>query len=166
MDCARSIGEGSSMDIVITRSGETKYTFRDSQESCACAALRHCKEKSWGITSTSGALMGHQMVENVADAVLPVGSERQRVCMKCFTVSKSIKIREDCPSISFCSNKCLEASSLLLDDCGLLITSIRDWSRSEQFAESGQYADLAVLAVIVLYNSSLTKNIRGLHNGV
>ena len=200
------------MEILISKFGETSYAFtasdsdnaRTASPSLARAVLRFSDQTKWGITALNDISLGDKIIENVGCAVLPVGAGKQRICVKCYTVTKSVKVREDCPSFSFCSNGCLKEWKGLLDDCGMLISCIRGWNSdsssrdkvnrhntnemdnrhsasssyssnnssgsSSKFCCSGgfdlsQYSDLAILAVLLLYNCSSIRDPTGSHKG-
>ena len=153
------------MNLSITKSGETEYILSKSIQGHGCATLGFSDRSNWGITALISVSIGDHIIENIAHGALPVGAGKQRICMNCYLITKVIKVRADCTSISFCSHECMKKCAPLLDDCGVLITTIRDWSVSEQFFEIKQYSDLAVMVVVLLHKCKRGNHSRGLHNG-
>jgi hypothetical protein len=128
------------LDISITNNGETEYSFDNP---CgldnATALLQYSSHKHWSITSLSSISKNEKPIRNVAFG-LPVGPEKQRICVNCYTVTKKVKCRSDCPSLSFCSGECLERSCSVLDDCAIVINTIREWGNINLGFDCQQYS--------------------------
>lgn len=140
------------LDIVITNNGETEYTFDQSSRNSAIALLQYSSQKKWSITSLSALSESAKVIQNVGFG-LPVGPGKQRICINCYTVTKKIKCRSDCPSLSFCSGECLECFGTLLDECATVINTIREWNDMNLGFNCQQYSDIAILVVLILYHS-------------
>ena len=153
------------MNLSITKSGDTEYIFSESDGGNGCATLGFSDKSNWGITALISLSVGDHVIENIAQGALPAGAGKQRICMNCYLVTKIVKVRADCTSLSFCSHECMKKCASLLDDCGVLITTIRDWSANGQSFEINQYSDLAILAVVLLHKCKRRSDSRGLHNG-
>ena len=156
---------GALMNLSITESGDTEYIFSESNNGNGCATLSFSEKSNWGITALISVSVGDHVIENIAQGALPAGAGKQRICVNCYLVTKIVKVRADCTSLSFCSHECMKKCASLLDDCGVLITTIRDWSANDQSFEINQYSDLAILAVVLLHKCKRRSHSRGLHNG-
>lgn len=147
-----------SMILQVEKSGRTGYVFSESNSRGTDAVLLRDCEVSWGINAPFGLSSRDNVVSNASSAVIPVGPGRQRICMKCYSVTSSVKVRDDCPSLSFCSSECLSSSNAFLDECAPLITAVCSWGCDSLKTGARQYSDLAVLLILFLYNCEATRN--------
>jgi hypothetical protein len=152
--------------LQIEKSGRTAYVFNESNSRKTDAVLLRDSDVSWGINAPSGASSGTKVISNTSSAVVPVGPGRQRICMKCYSVTSSVKVRDDCPSLSFCSSLCLVSSSAFLDECAALINAVCSWSCDILKADARQYTDLAVLLILLLYNCKASRNTSASFQGI
>ena len=145
--------------LQVGKSGQTLYAFNESNGQKTDAVLLRDSEASWGINAPFGVSSSDKVISNASSAVVPVGPGRQRICMKCYSVTSSVKVRDDCPSQSFCSSVCLASSSAYLNECAALITAVSSWSCASVGTDARQYSDLALLLILFLYKCKATRNI-------
>jgi hypothetical protein len=138
------------LNILITNNGETEYSFDNPYRiNNATALLQYSSHKHWSITSLSSISKNEKLIQNVAFG-LPVGPEKQRICVNCYTVTKKVKCRSDCPSLSFCSGECLERFCSILDDCAIVINTIREWGNLNLGFDCLQYS-VCIYIFIYMY---------------
>ena len=154
------IESDSILNLVVCQSGQTEYTFSGQLPKESNATLRVDRESNWGMTVPSSVSKHQNILSNAACVILPVGPGKQRLCNNCFSVTHSVKVRHDCESFSFCSVDCMASSRILLDNCGELITRIRNWNKNNLNFDPSQYSELAVLLVLFLHECSI---LSGLH---
>jgi hypothetical protein len=66
------------------------------------------------------------IINDIALGQTIIGEHRQRVCTKCLKITTGGKIivRDDCPSLTYCSHVCLRTSDDHLSAVGVLIDKI------------------------------------------
>jgi hypothetical protein len=79
------------LDILITNDGETEYCFDQYSLNNATALLQYSVEKNWSIASLSSVSKNKVLTQNVTFG-LPVGPEKQRICINCYTVTKKVNL--------------------------------------------------------------------------
>jgi hypothetical protein len=158
LNCLQSFDDPQ-LILQIEKSGRTAYVFNESNRRKTDAVLVRDSEVSWGINAPSGVSSGSKVISNASSAVVPVGPGRQRICMKCYSVTSSVKVRDDCPSLSFCSSQCLVSSNAFLDECAALITAVCSWNCNSFKTDARHYSDLAVLLIAFLYNCKASRDI-------
>lgn len=150
--------DGCQLVLQIGKSGRTAYVFNESNSRKTDAVLLRDCEVSWGINAPFGVRSRDKVTSNTSSAIVPVGPGRQRICMKCYSVTSSVKVRDDCPSLSFCSSACLTSSNSFLDECAALISAVSSWSCNSSNNDARQYSDLALLLILFLYNCKATRH--------
>lgn len=151
------------VELVLTRSGESEYFFKSSSMKPNSDVLLQLNNLGWGIAVQSGASDRDRIIDSTSCVVLPIGHGKQRLCVQCYSVSKIIKVRADCPSLSFCSMECLENSRAFLDHCATMINAIQSWISDENLR---QYSDTALLLMTFLYRTGESENDSRIYQGM
>jgi hypothetical protein len=137
--------------------GTTFYSFPGSRQgsvTSVCFLKQSETAKGKQLIASNSITSGSVITANVALAVCVIGKQNQRVCWGCFRIiKKKVKIRSDCPCVSFCSSECLENSGEFMDVCGVVLKAINDKRQDMKLEQS--WADIAVLAVVFLYELSV-----------
>ena len=143
------------VELVLTRSGESEYIFKSTSTKPSSSILLQRNNLGWGIAVPSGVPDRETIIDSTSCVVLPIGYGKQRLCVKCYSASKIIKVREDCSSLSFCSMECLENSRAFLDHCAAMTNAIQSWNSEENLR---QYSDTALLLMMFLYHAGYSGN--------
>jgi len=159
--------------VVSKGGGKTEYVFVAPVVTATttdyAATLTHSptSEEGWSWVATGPSACGSDVLwtSTARTAAVAVGACRQRVCARCHVVSTSKVVnRADCPSLCYCSARCLGRAAPLLDACGPAVQRVRDeWvagsssssssssSSNNSSSEAAPYADTAVLLLVLLH---------------
>ena len=114
----------SSLRLILSADGSTFYSH---QSRCEEGSLYLEEQDAKGICMVSNKCHDPATVLcSEASAVTCIVGEREtHICKHCFNkIDRKAKARDDFPTITFCSMKCLEEASAYLDICGVILNNI------------------------------------------
>ena len=152
------------VNLVVSSDGTTTYKWIPDSIVDA-AQLKYLDERQgWCLTTLRDCAMSNTIISSQTNAGVVTGSNHQRVCARCFRVSRSKVVnRSDCPTLCYCSQECLRHASTFLDSYGGCIQQLYAWGKESEKESVGDFRDHAILTTILVWQSVLESRSIGIN---
>ena len=151
------------IDLIVSSDGTTTYKWRPNIIDAVpvplddAAHLKYLDDRQgWCLTALRDYTISNTIISSQANAAVVTGSNHQRVCARCFRVSRSKVVnRSDCPSLCYCSQECLRHANTFLDSYGGCIQQLYEWGKESEKESLGDFKGHAILTTMLVWQSVL-----------